>query len=143
MLAELKVSSSHSKMLPSLELREKQFLKLDFDKLKTFNSLFCLSSKFGSLLFRRQILSQFCMLLAKEKQRCLRSIVFILIVRFVLYLLCISSKCFLFQIFPGVHVFCFGQFSWHCYFLEESYYCQQSSAVVLWRALLKNLQIVN
>ena len=105
MLAELKVSSSHSKMLPSLELREKQFLKLDFDKLKTFNSLFCLSSKFGSLLFRRQILSQFCMLLAKEKQRCLRSIVFILIVRFVLYCCVLVSNAFYFKFSLGCKFF--------------------------------------
>ena len=105
MLAELKVSSSHSKMLRSLELREKQFLKLDFDKLKTFNSLFCLSSKFGSLLFRRQILSQFCMLLAKEKQRCLRSIVFILIVRFVLYCCVLVSNAFYFKFSLGCKFF--------------------------------------
>ena len=105
MLAELKVSSLHSKMLPPLELREKQFLKLDFDKLKTFNSLFCLSSKFGSLLFRRQILSQFCMLLAKEKQRCLRSIVFILIVRFVLYCCVLVSNAFYFKFSLGCKFF--------------------------------------
>ena len=78
---------------------------MDFDKLKNFNSLFCLSSKFGSFLFRRQILSQFSMFLAKEKQRCLRSIVFILIVRFVLYCCVLVSNAFYFKFSLGCKFF--------------------------------------
>ena len=119
MLAELKVSSSHSKMLPSLELYEKQFLNI---LLTNFFWILINWRPSIHLFVSRQSSALYCLEdkywvnFARRGKGALGALLFILIVRFLLNLLCISFTCFLFQLFPGVHVFCFGQFSWQLFY---------------------------